>query len=56
MITKQGEVFLSPSWLPPFIHGTYNLVGSLANQEDSHGQDLLQASVVGNIDQNEICE
>ncbi|KAJ7504039.1 hypothetical protein B0H11DRAFT_2273733 [Mycena galericulata] len=27
--------------------------GSLENQEDSHGQDLLQFSVVGNIDKNE---
>ncbi|KAJ7841784.1 hypothetical protein B0H14DRAFT_2586671 [Mycena olivaceomarginata] len=27
--------------------------GSLENQEDSHEQDLLQVSVVGNIDKNE---
>ncbi|KAJ7483043.1 hypothetical protein B0H11DRAFT_2417235 [Mycena galericulata] len=27
--------------------------GSLENREDSHGQDLLQVSVVGNIDENE---
>ncbi|KAJ7787428.1 hypothetical protein B0H14DRAFT_2629337 [Mycena olivaceomarginata] len=27
--------------------------GSLENREDSHGQDLLQVSVVGNIDKNE---
>ncbi|KAJ7936373.1 hypothetical protein B0H13DRAFT_1853435 [Mycena leptocephala] len=27
--------------------------GSLENWEDSHGQDLLQVSVVGNIDKNE---
>ncbi|KAJ7816241.1 hypothetical protein B0H13DRAFT_1923717 [Mycena leptocephala] len=27
--------------------------GSLENREDSHGQDLLQVSVVGNVDKNE---
>lgn len=27
--------------------------GSLENREDPHGQDLLQVSVVGNVDKNE---
>ncbi|KAJ7804752.1 hypothetical protein B0H14DRAFT_3153804 [Mycena olivaceomarginata] len=28
-------------------------MGSLENREDSHGQDLLRVSVVGNVDKNE---
>ncbi|KAJ7746100.1 hypothetical protein B0H14DRAFT_2637052 [Mycena olivaceomarginata] len=34
--------------IPPKIYK-----GSLENREDSHGQDLLQVSVVGNVDKNQ---